>query len=135
MIDERVLLNEMAAFLELETGRQVGVQDMPEDATVPYAIVYPVQTDMTGPPFWDPFADTEFQFQVTSVGERWDQARWMADKVRRVVLDRANGVYLENPAITGHNVVNRDFVDAGGIIEGDTVVSIPERFTVYLTPT
>ena len=128
-------LTDVATFLATETERPVGVVDMPDAATVPYAIVYPVDDVLSGPPLWDPFADTEFTFQVTSVGERWDQARWMADRVRRVLLDRVNGEFFDDPGLVGNAlVINRDFVDAGGVIEGDSVVSIPERFLFHLTP-
>jgi len=135
MIDQRTALTDVATFITTSVGRPVGVVDMPEGATVPYAVVYPIDDVFSGPPLWDPFADVEFTFQVTSVGERWDQARWMADHVRRALLDRVNGGFIGNPGpVSGAVVANRDFVDAGGIIEGDSVVSIPERFLFHLTP-
>ncbi|WP_330290133.1 DUF4224 domain-containing protein [Streptomyces sp. NBC_00576] len=41
-----------------------------------------------GPSFADWHADAARTHQVTGVGERADQAQWLADKVRAVLFDR-----------------------------------------------
>ncbi|MEU5683590.1 hypothetical protein [Streptomyces venezuelae] len=44
----------------------------------------------TGAPLADKAEDAHFVYQVTVVADREDQADWLADRVRRAVLDRGD---------------------------------------------
>jgi len=82
----------------------------PEDATLPYAVVYSI----TGGAFYAPSLtgaqnDAEFLFQVTCVGGTSAQAAWLDDKVRDIILGRtATGAFTTPLTPAGMTVNERE---------------------------
>ena len=67
----------------LDTFRGVGPAD--PYGSVPYCVVFSGHADTDGP-MAAPDDDVDAEVQVTSVGDSEEQAAWMADKVRTVLL-------------------------------------------------
>lgn len=143
VVDTAPIVDWLLRLLESGTGRPVGDSEAPtKQDGFPYVVVREIDgSSMSGPFLVAPDADLALVFQVDSVGRTIDQARWMADTVRRTILARtATGsfqVQLVNP--TGYSVVDRQ--PSGGpptpVSEGpapNRVYSFPERFTIHVTP-
>lgn len=93
----RPVTNALEELLRSVTGRPIGVVNVPasesgeQNPVCPYAIIYPVPGGyFDGPFFATPDVDAEYVFQVTSVGETYDQCEWMADRVRAAILGRSS---------------------------------------------
>jgi hypothetical protein len=54
--------------------------------TAPYAVLYPAGTGPLGGPVGDPHADADSTAQLTCVGATAEQAEWLADLLRPVLL-------------------------------------------------
>jgi hypothetical protein len=144
----------LITMLASATGRPIGDLEAPEPAgsaiapQTPYAVVTPIPG---GGLVERDLADAHPQptvlvYEVLSVGgeenegPRRDQAEWMADKVRKAILDRASdGSYVNaitpatNPGDVAVKVGLRDLdVQAGVVIEG-TLASIPDRYSLTVT--
>lgn len=131
-----------AAFVSLAaaTGLPVGDHTAPvEVAGKPWAIVYSI----SGGGLLDSNLAAleegmDLIYQVTSVGRRRDQAEWLADRTRGVVVGRtAAGFSAPFPAIAGAKVADRQLWGGLGGVEpsGDSpnqVWSVAERFLLRL---
>jgi hypothetical protein len=135
VIAQLAVLNAVAELLRTSLHRPVGVVEIPpEVADDPYCIVYPLAPIFDGPPFTEPEADGRFAVQVTAVGSRWDQATWMADKVRVAVLSRITGGFLfPLPTIPGVTEMGRSIEYGPERVEGDKVDTVVQRFVFHLT--
>lgn len=131
-----------AEMLKTGTGRSIGVGRSPVvdgDALAvpdfPYAIVYPVAGGGFSGSLAFPDEDAAFEFQVTGVGLRLDQADWMTDKVRSVVLGRSgSGNFLYEMTVTDHAVVNREPTGPPGApVESDNVWSVAASYYVRVS--
>lgn len=136
-------------LLERGTAKRVGDHKAPyrfpedtEDEFYPYCIVYSVPGGSLYGSLANQHEDAELTFQVTSVGLTRSQAEWMADRVRNTwCLQQVGGAYqvpFQDP--TGWHICSR--IVQNGFVgavdrEGDPpteVWSIPERFSLYVTP-
>ena len=129
-------------MLKTGTGKPIGVGRSPVvegDALkvppVPYAIVYPIPGGGFSGSLAFPDEDANFEFQVTSVGLRLDQADWMADKVRWCVLGRSeSGNFVQQMTVTDHAVVNREPTGPPGApVLTDNVWSVAESYYVRVS--
>lgn len=99
-----------------------------------YAVVYPL-----GGTGWgdlnDPDRNADLDYQVTSVGRRVDHARWMADQVRKVFLDRTPGGDFVHPiAVAGLAVTDRLQTEFGPVEPGEKeLFSVADTFTVKVS--
>lgn len=111
--DPRVFYAAVKARLET-TGKNIGDGEAPSDLTVPYAVLYsldePADPDRNGT-LADAHATTVFEFQVTSIGDTAEQARWMQQKTRSVLVGWSpvvSGLSCGPAARSGGQGVRRD---------------------------
>ncbi len=136
----------LVAFLKTHTGKAVDLSRAPTDSkqpktdaqsvsAVPYIIVYPVYGGMfQGPPLAAYLSMARFEYHVTSIGIRGDQAQWMADRVRHALFDcTAWGAYLndmviDQTAYPGLYVVGRDCGPPAGAVPAGKVYSVRDSY-------
>lgn len=127
----------------LPNGVDAGDHRAPEPIAYPYVILYAVPGGRyTGPPLVAPYSDAWFVYQISSVGERRDQAQRTADTVRNLMVghDLTTGALataLNLPA--GWRVCARlqEATPPGVEPEGEPpnqVFTVPEQFTIVVTP-
>lgn len=124
-------------------GKPVGDMTAPVDSDgmpldLPYSIVYPVLGgDSEGPAWVEPDAIFHFHYQISSVGVTRRQAEWLADRVRRVMLERdGGGRFVTAIAPTGMSVLDRRIAFTPAGVEREvSLYSVPEAFIVTVTST
>lgn len=122
-------------------GPKVHDHEVPPSTTLPYVCLYQLPGgSYSGPPLWDPEIDLTAIFQLDAVGTRRDQAQWLADKVKGVMLGRING-QLQHilGAPVGWRECARLAADTPpGVIRSteakNPLYSVPQRFAVAITP-
>ncbi|WP_405803409.1 hypothetical protein [Streptomyces sp. NBC_01187] len=137
----------LAELIAESTGRPCGTGELPriqtpsgewEPACAPYTILDSLPGEFTGPPLSDWHADAAWSYQVTSVGERADQVEWLADRVRRGIVGRANGQWAYDLLVPEARVIDRELTyDAAGepsVSAAGAIVSYVQRFTITVTP-
>ncbi|WP_329126022.1 hypothetical protein [Streptomyces sp. NBC_01353] len=149
MIDRRTATNAFVTMLATGTALPVGRSKAPAGVSVPpYYVVDSMTTEVSGAPLADEHEDAELVYQVTSVSGpdpsqpessgALDQAEWMADKARRVVLERhpATGLWLHALTIPGYKVFGRSLeTEPGGTNDpAAAIISYVQRFRLALTP-
>lgn len=125
----------LVAALAAATGKPMGRNGFPDNGGQVFGVVYELPgSGYGGPPLGERHADAVWLYQVTCVGQGDDQARWLADRVRRAVLGTdANGAYLTAITVAGMTVIGREpSGDNGPDVEG-SMVSVAERFAFHLT--
>lgn len=82
----------------------------------PYCIIYPMySTDFWGTPFMYPESETSFDYQITSVGLSMEQADFLADKVRGILVRRdSTGDFEVSLSVQNHVVHDRMIIDSSG---------------------
>ncbi|MFD7169749.1 hypothetical protein [Streptomyces violascens] len=123
------------------TGRPCGLGNMPvvdgKPAVVPYTVLYPLGGPVGGAPLADVSEDAVLIYQLTSVAGRTDQAEWMADRVRRAVLERtASGARRCPLDVPGVDVWGRDLDADDGVNTASTaegVVTSSQRYSFSAT--
>ncbi|GGU44125.1 hypothetical protein GCM10010289_75990 [Streptomyces violascens] len=141
MIDRGPLTAAVQDLLARATGRPCGLGELPlvdgEPAELPYAVLYPLGGTPAATPFVDSWAEATLTYQVTVVARRMDQAEWLADRVRRAVLQRtASGAWVNGLEASGLYVwARRQLADDGFDSESakDCVVSGAQRFQFSVT--
>lgn len=109
----------LQTFLASVSAKNVGLGTVPPSLTLPYGILYPINTSRGEGSWADPEEDRWFIYQVTSVGEDPRQCGWLSDKVREAFIGRGPGSgYLWAPGIAGINVQVRESEALGAIIPG-----------------
>lgn len=137
MFSRRDLLTAITEMLADATDRPMALIHVPPEFEAPYGIVYPLDTDLWGPPFAvdSEASDANALVQVTSVGEGWEQAEWLADKVRVAVFDRDPVTRAYVNAVAG---VHARTSDSGpSTIDSESsgkVITVAERFVFHTTP-
>ncbi|MFF0741521.1 hypothetical protein ACFYVL_14090 [Streptomyces sp. NPDC004111] len=141
MIDLAPVNQAFQEMLAHGTDRPCGLGALPtvggKPAPLPYTVLYPLGALVSGAPLADRGEDADLRYQVTCVGARTDQAEWMADKVRRAVLQRApTGRWQHELAPAGVDVWAReletdDGTDDAGAADG--VVTSTQRFRLSAT--
>lgn len=139
-LPRREFADGLITALATATGRPVGDGVVPDGATVPYLVVHSIDGgSWLGAPFLGDETEAELVWQVDSVGERRDQAEWMADKVRETILGRANNATTWSTALTapsGWKVNGRRSEAPPGPATPagappDTIWSVAERFVLF----
>ena len=130
----------LKALIESGTGRPCRVATAPEDEVgntedVPYAVLWPSTGMFSGPGFVAPEADAVFQYTVHSVGMRDDQADFLADAVREVIVGRQeNGSFLYPLTVNGLTVMNRSIAQSAGPMDlNGSVFTVAESYLIAVT--
>ncbi|MEU5435461.1 hypothetical protein AB0G73_19070 [Streptomyces sp. NPDC020719] len=141
MIDRGPVTAAVRDLLVRFTGRPCGLGELPlvegVPAELPYTVLYPLGGSAAGALLMDAWQDTTLVYQVTVVAGRTDQAEWLADRVRRAVLERTEtGGWAYGLAVPGAEVWARELlVDEGfaGESSKDGLVSGAQRFGLAVT--
>lgn len=137
------LTRALVSVLSAATGRPCGLAALPraeggEPAAFPYQILDSLPGDFSGPAFADWQADAAWAYQVTSVGERADQAQWLADQVRSALFDRVAADWRIPIVVPGMRVIDRELTyDADGDpVDGSQggIVTYVQRLTLTVSP-
>jgi hypothetical protein len=142
VIDRHPLNNAIKAMLEAITQRPGEIGHAPPDAAAPYFIVYPVDGGGSDGSMAFPDENTEFVYEITSVGRTAEQVEMMGDRVWRAMLERdASGKFLHPIALAGGVGVSdrrpyggrgsQDRQNAGPAPE-KVVISLPQKFSVFV---
>jgi hypothetical protein len=133
------LTKELQRLFELHTSKRVGITRAPTQATggdqvadMPYAIIYPLMlTDFWGPPLLAPEQNSSYDVQVTVVARRYDEAYWLQEKIRSVMVRRDNQGYFE-VSLTVPNMVIQDrmIVDSSGPTPEGQLVNARETYRI-----
>lgn len=129
---KRAALNsDLRAWLETATTKKIGLARVPEDITLPYAVLYPTTAGVGIGSWGDPEEDRDFIFQVTSVGEDPRQCTWMSDKVRDAFVSRFGGGFAYTIALSSGNVQNRSVEALGAIMRaGEHLWNVQDIYRV-----
>ncbi|WP_424217000.1 hypothetical protein ACN20G_33440 (plasmid) [Streptomyces sp. BI20] len=126
-------------LLAAGVGRPVGVGVLPtgtdgRPAPLPYLVLYPLGGTTEGAPLTDRGEDASWEYQVTIVAGRTDQAEWAADRTRAAVLDRdAAGRWAYPLTPAGARVWAREPV-AEDLGDADTgLVTLVHRYRFKVT--
>jgi hypothetical protein len=141
VIDRSPVNRALQEMLAGATGKPCGLGTLPlvggKPTPVPYTVLYPLGGTIGGAPLADQAEDAVLLYQVTAVGARTDQAEWLADKVRRALLERTpTGGWVNALGIPGVDVWARDLdADAGTDDTGtsDGVVTSSQRYGLSAT--
>lgn len=99
--DPDIVYSAVATRLGTSTGKTVFRVEATPDATLPYAVVYPLDDtadlDVAGS-LADPHITTLYEFQVTAVGGTAEQAEWMQHKARAALLGWAPDTVTGGPS-------------------------------------
>jgi hypothetical protein len=130
MPSQRVHTDGIIAAL-VAAGLTVGDAEKPEDAEVPYAVVYPIPGGRTTGTLAAKDDDVVLVYQVTCVGESRKQAEWAADKARALLTPGS-------VSVTGRKVLTV-YLDFNGGVERDDDVApalfyCAPRFRITTTP-
>jgi hypothetical protein len=137
--DRRTLTTALQGLLGDVSGYVVEIADVPQPPTgarvptTPYASIYPLNIGR----FWGATYGVQkngaFAYQVTSVGARGDQAEWMADVVRSIILGQdADGAFVYPILVPGMKVTLRESPEGAGFMDrSDLLYYIPERFIIH----
>jgi hypothetical protein len=88
---------------------RVGDAEAPADDAVPYAVLWPLSVGLGGPVVAQ-HDDAVLGFQLTCVGAGREQAQWLADRLRPVMLSRlaVPGRYVSQAWLEASQPVRRD---------------------------
>ncbi|MFF6903510.1 hypothetical protein [Streptomyces hydrogenans] len=148
MIERREVTHAVAAALAAGSGKPVGRGAIPPGGEPPYYLLVAVSTTLSGPPLADENPDMSVVYQVTAVTGPApstpgsyavaEQAEWMADKARTVLLGRDpnTGQWLHPITVTGATVYGRhlDTEPGGSSDPSDAIIDNVQRFRFDLTP-
>lgn len=135
MVPLREVVDELVSTIASDTGKGCGDSVAPDGATVPYTVVYRI-------PGGGPESSLDhgnqrevLTIQTTCVGVTAEQATWMQDKVRTVMLD-LSGFTPPSGFTFAH--VNLDL--AGGVTRDDDEGTEPlfyaiDRYRLWVFPT
>lgn len=138
MFKRRLLTQALERLIGDETGKAVGVARVPytlngQAPAFPYVIIFPMRRGLLyGPPMSDnPWSLVEAPYQFKCVGATDEQAEWMADKVREVILGRdAFGGLLNTISLDGAAVIDRrpDGISPGPLSVDGTMFSVDDEY-------
>ncbi|MFJ5294548.1 hypothetical protein [Streptomyces sp. NPDC088348] len=146
MIDRLPVTLAVQALLTSVTGMPVGLGRAPQ-AAPPYYLLYSIDAAVGGPPLDDMNADLKLVYQITGVSGPKpgstqsygieEQAEWLADQARRVLLERdpATGLWLHPLTVPGaKNTARALETEPGGTNDpSDAIISYVQRFSLDLT--
>ena len=108
-----------------------------ELAKAPYAIVYSLWRNLSGPMFGAAQVDAEWVYQVTLYGERGDQLELLMDKVFAFFIGKTDGHWTHPLDVDGLAVMDRVFKEDTGVDTGDPTsgtLDAVARFGILVTP-
>lgn len=140
--DRRIVTAALLDLLETTT-LPIGDHTAPaEVAGKPWAVLYSIPGGEQSTANLAAVEDgTDLIYQVSSVGRRRDQAEWMADLIRAVIVGRTAGAFTATwPAMAGLKVADRQMWGGVGGVEpsGEAphrVWSVAERFLIRIVLT
>lgn len=116
------------------TGRPVGDGRTPTAADPPFAVVYTiVGSDFWGPAFAAPQSGAAIEYQVTSVDVSRAGAEAFADTVRHLLLDRADGAFVNALTVPGLVVLDRELASYGSIDHDRGVFNVADQYRIHVT--
>ncbi|WP_116211600.1 DUF3168 domain-containing protein [Streptomyces olivoreticuli] len=143
MINRAPVTEAVRAMLSEAVGKSCGVGALPTvggtPVLLPYLVLYPLGGDFDGALLGDRSEDAHLVYQVTVVASRTDQAEWVADRVRRALLDRAaTGEWVHPLVVPGGRVWGRaliadDGTDPSSAGEGVVTYALRIRFSIGST--
>lgn len=137
----RKVIDALVALIEDKSDRRVGVAVAPVDiqgnqAELPYATIYPVDgLAFSGPPMCGPHEDVRFDFQINSFGKRHDQAEWLADLIREIIVGKdENGSLINRLQVEGMKIMDQEVVGSTGKLDNvGQIWMVVETFGFYIT--
>ena len=78
----RTLTDEIISVVATGTGHQIGDAVAPAAPVLPYAVLYPIPSPAHSGDLSSPDRERTWSYQFTSVGQTWEQAQGMADKIQ-----------------------------------------------------
>lgn len=136
MINRDDVMRYLLEWLREHTDQQVGDGDAPTPfPTGPYAVLHLIGTQNDGP-FSHPDDDLELVVQVTCVGRKPGEARWMSDAVAEVMIGREpEGDYRFEMYTEGFTVQSRWASGLGAIVKsGDRLYESPDTYRLKVVP-
>lgn len=148
MISRRPVTMALSALLTSATGLPVGRGALPPGQDPPYYVLRLVDHSTSGAPLADDNEDASLVYQVDSISGpdpdisgstgSEDQAEWMADKARQILLGRdpVTGLWLHALTVPGAKVIRRSLeTEPGGTNDpADAIIHGVQRFRLDLTP-
>ncbi|MEV4741584.1 hypothetical protein [Streptomyces sp. NPDC049555] len=141
MIDRAPVSEALRSALAEAAGKPCGLGQLPtlggKPAPMPYLVLYPLGGIASGAPLTDQSEDAVLTYQVTVVAARTDQAEWLADRVRRAVLERKTTgewrypIKVPSAEIWGREIDAEPGIDPSSV--GDGVVTYPLRFRINVS--
>lgn len=133
----RKLTAAYVAMLEQVTGRLFGDLDAPgtldTPAVKPYGVVQHLAGGLRFGDVARPNGMATVIYQVTAVGERADQAEWLADLVTAATLDLNSTGFANNITAAGLTVIGREFDLDGGVQTDGALVNATRRYALTVT--
>lgn len=128
-----------AAIVELltrVTGKDGDLGRIPENATIPYWILYPLPI-LGGLGSYDDDTDMlRAAYQITCVGDTPVRTAWMSRRCAEALVGKARGSGFAN-ALTGNGfqVVGRELENFGGLVEGGKELwQSADTYALLVTP-
>lgn len=131
---EQLVTNGLIDALRTALGAtKVGDHAVPDSHSGSYVIVYHLDGGRRAGSLQEPTEDAALAYQASCVGGSRMQAQWLADKVRNLVpeltITLVDWVVCDKIA---------DVTPSGVQVEGktkqDRLFTVPQRFTLYVTP-
>ena len=125
--DPRLFYDAIATRLAT-SGRPIGEAIRPAPFTYPYAVIFPMSDIANDGSLNNPTQISVYSFQVSSFGLTMEQAQWMQEKAREVLLGWT-------PTVTGMGTTPIDRAGDGQLLRDDDVsppvFSAIDRFRMY----
>jgi hypothetical protein len=140
MPDRRIVSEALRDWIKISVPCKIELTRRPSDAVdkdsdelrSAYAIVYPLPGAEYFGDLEDPERVVAWSYQITSVGRRHDQAAWLDDKIRALVLERQGSGFAHTLVIPGCDVIDRSATgDDGAAVPSDGSL-VPVQSTYIL---
>ena len=127
-------------LLEDKIGRPVGIATAPRNiqngqAELPYIVIHPISgVGYNGPQFCSPQGDARFDYQIDSYGKRDDQAEWLADSVRDILVDPDNIPFINQITFPDLKIMDQDIIGPTGKLDNvGQIWTVKETFGFSVT--
>lgn len=143
-VQERLITEAIVEMLESNLSIRFDVlrppvdPDTGETVDAPYGIIIPrPKGTFKGPPYSKvPWGDVDIEYRVKSVGLRYDQCQWLADRVRGAFLDlEQDGSYVCEIVVHNHAIMERrpGQDSPGGAVAAGNMVEVDDSFIIAVT--
>lgn len=143
-VERNLVTSALIDMLVLVTGRPMSVGMAPTDATgrvlssYPYAVIFPRDGGpFTGPPFGAMNNEAAFGYQITSVGERPDQADALSDRIRTAILAQSKAGPFLNPLVIpeAHVMMRESMGPPGRLTREGRIYNVVDSYIIRVTRT